>query len=801
MDDFSDDGLDELNANALDELENNAIQFTQARRFEPSQTPLEYDFDDDDFDDAVVTDELRGKPVVLPDRGGVNADDASPTLGPGPQQTHHQQAWPGPVTVATSHIRPAPAGSSNRSPAQAQYAPRPSQGAPYSQMRPPPLPRPTPTMPTRYLASQVPQHAAATGNAEQVAMQARIRELEAKLQAKDGEVHIVRSRLEKYRQDHDRELQAFKKQTAEQLAKQERALEAARVAERTAASELETATTELEFTRRDLKEEVDRAKRKERDGGGVGTPRKPAAAKTWGVSDGFEDVEMAASPSKGNRSKNPGAVASIVQEPIPSRLTRTPTKAKRKRPAAVDSPVMALETTEDVVMHDDDDGSRTASVDTRTAPATSDLPRKGMPFDFIKVILNHSSGLERPLSFDFLAGFSLPSKPSESIASILLQKLAITGDPDDPMRLPIEFCELVIDIWFQCRQEGCLAPIAELVSLVSFTLQLNTIAIAPYITETLVSAAMDSCGDIGISRVHRQNTTGDPTDEAFKNLKDNIPTANILSLLYLTALGCATSAPIRGTLSNPIVDFWNCVHPDFVLMMIRSHNQPVDDFVTTLKLLCTSSFPESIGPISSAPNRTVDLVAPAMIERLTYHLVETHQWGVGRQQRWSISSALLRTLAAFARSPFGMQQLAVHDYAIPRLVMFLSFLIEELYDGNTNSRPYRLPPVDSTSQDERDGGGDVTQWRQRPDELQTLIAYTMLLLHTIVRDTANKDRINIASKLAKFTGCSQKYLLSLARLNFAEDGVSEETAELAHELLELAVTEEEGAELGEFFGG
>lgn len=150
----------------------------------------------------------------------------------------------------------------------------------------------------------------------------------------------MRKHLEKSREDHERELQIIKTRTAEQLAKQERAVEAARAAQ-------EHATTELQFTKRDLREEVSRAKRQ--DGGG--TPKKRAPAKTWGVADGFEDVEMAGSPSKGQRGKNVGPVASSVVEP-PSKLLRTPTKAKRKRPT-IDSPVMALEThSEDVVMQD-----------------------------------------------------------------------------------------------------------------------------------------------------------------------------------------------------------------------------------------------------------------------------------------------------------------------------------------------------------------------------------------------------------------------------------------------------------------
>jgi hypothetical protein len=317
---------------------------------------------------------------------------------------------------------------------------------------------------------------------------------------------------------------------------------------------------------------------------------------------------------------------------------------------------------------------------------------------------------------------------------------------------------------------------------------------------------MDSCYEIGIPRLHNQSSVGDPSDVTFMNLKENVPTSTILSLLYLTALGCATSPPIRGTLSSPIVDFWNCMPPDFVLMMIKNHNQPVDDFITVLNLLCTSSFAETIGPISTSPNRTVDMVAPIMMERLTYHLIETQQWHVSLEKRRTVCFAILRTLAAFARSPYGMRQLSVHDYAIPRLVMFLSWSIDELYDGDGILPAYVFPELDAPfpPSDGQAGGGDGSQAvspspRQQPNELQTLIAHTMLLLHTIITDKDNQMDMNVPAKLAKFTGASQKYLLSLARLNFAEEGVSEETAELAHELLESLVTEEEGSELGQFF--
>ncbi|CAJ2512583.1 Uu.00g055980.m01.CDS01 [Anthostomella pinea] len=777
MDDFSDDDLDALNANALQELENNAIQFTQAQKKSDPSQQVEYDFDfeDDDLDDTIVQDELRGpKSALPPERPAAQVATTAPSRVV-PQQ---QETW-GPVPLPASHFRPPPiAANPTRQPAAQPAGHRASQqiasrnkAPPYSQIRPPPpLPRPAASIPSRYQPSQAPRQSSPSAH-ELAALQAQVLDLKSRLTTKDGEISIVRKRLDKSRDDHERELQVVRKQTAEQLAKHERAVEAAKAAQ-------QSATTELEFTKRDLREEVDRAKRK--DGGG--TPKKNnAATRSWGVSDGFEDVEMAGSPSRGHRGRNAGPVASLVAEP-PSRLTRTPTKGKRKRPT-VDSPVMALEThSEDMVMLDD------AGTDAIVTDQLSSMAPRPARFDYLKVIMNHSAAHDdvqgRRLTFEYLADFVLPSRPTESLAAILFGKLATAGNPDDPMRLPIEFCELVIQLWDDCRKEGCLAPIAELVSLVTFTLQLYTVAIAPYIAPSLLPVAMDSCYEVAIPRFYCPHP-GDPTDEAFKNFRDNIATSKILSLLYLTALGCATSEPVGGGLTSPILEFWSQVHPEFVMTLV-SQKQTVEDFLTMLRLLCTSVFPDTIGPINPDRPRPPAEVSTSMIDRMSGLLGNTPRWDLDESQLRKVRMAVLQTLAAFARSPFGLTLLARNDSAIPCLVMLLSGSIDELYDGDM----HYVPP----------GGRDADS------ELQQLVAQTMLLLHTIITSPISAGIAEVATKLAKTTvkatgGVSQKYELSLARLNFAEDLVSEETAELAHELLELAVTSEAGEELGAYFGG
>ncbi|KAI1129006.1 hypothetical protein F5Y10DRAFT_239333 [Nemania abortiva] len=792
MDDFSDDDLDALNANALQELENNAIQSTQAHKIysRPVAAPLppprvhpqpevEDNFEDDDLDDAelVVQDGVQLKSALPPTL-------APPTQLPSripPQQRRRQQqqqqqqqqppqqteTWRTvSVPVPASHLRPHPINSVSRPPAgpatadahASQRIPRP----------PPSLSRPAPSVTSRYQQSQA-QHQTRGSSHEIEALQAEIRnlkaeklDLESKLTTKVGEVSIVRNHLDKVKRECEHKIQIAEARVAEQLAKKERVVEAARAAQ-------ESAVTELEFMRRDLREQLVLAKRQE----GPGTPKKNAVAKAWGVSDGFEDVEMAGSPSKGKRGKNAGPVAGAVVEP-PSKLLKTPTKSKRKRPA-VDSPIMALETHSDDVVMLDAARAHDVAIVNQIPPFT----QGSMPFNYMQVILNHSADHGRPLTLDYLSRFTLKARPNESIASILLRKLSTAGDPSDPTQLPIQFCLEVIRLWDLCMHENCLAPIIELVSLVSFTLQLQTIVLAPYIAPTLLPVAMASVYEVTIPRFNNLAwALGDPTTKKFIHIRDNIDSYKILSLMHLVALGCATSEPVDGNISSPCADFWNLMQIEFVLMLL-SQKHTREDFMATLRLLCTSVLPDSIGPIN--PEQPPEVVARLVIDRVSTHLTESLRWEADEIKLQDVRLAVLQTLSTFARSPFGLVHLTKHDLVISRLVLFLSTCIEALYDGDMQYSPVG-------EDEEKDG-------------LQRLVAHTMLLLHKIVTSPLDGNPVDVSAKLARTVGGSQKYLVSLSRLNFADDLVSEDIAELAHELLELAVTSEAGEELGEFFSG
>lgn len=369
-DDFSDDGFDVLDDDALRELENNAIQFTQAQKAPTSQEsePFNnYGYEDDDLDDTVVIDEA----AQLPIRHSVERQ--LPVPGPRPAasiqfQQQPQQRWnqpparPNPPHAAV-HPRYPPPSVVARPPFQSSSAtPRPPPSPALAGrhvpppttsqfMRPPPLPSSYRPQFQQSQASQrvvnnknnnknIPQ--SQTENDILAALQARVQSLEAELTSTKGEVAIVRSKYDQSVATHETEVAKLKKQNQDALAKQERVAEAALHAEKKAA-------TELQFTKQDLKDELQKARKGRRNSDVNTTPKKGRAAGWNNLADGFDDNEVLPSPSKGQggpRSKGKNAAGGIIAQG-----ERTPSKAKRKRPA-VESPVSALEVEYDVAMTD-----------------------------------------------------------------------------------------------------------------------------------------------------------------------------------------------------------------------------------------------------------------------------------------------------------------------------------------------------------------------------------------------------------------------------------------------------------------
>ncbi|CEI62879.1 hypothetical protein FVEN_g550 [Fusarium venenatum] len=780
LDEFSDDGFDDLPDNALQELEDNAIQFTQAQAASRSATqhqragsPEVYWIDeDDDLDTTEVTNDAGlpiGRPVIDNNLPRNEASQPYPRRSiPPPNPNWNPIVEPSkrrPIgQPIQQHVNAAPPNQPMYTSQQFQTQSSNFARAQPSQFARPPLPQ------NRTAAPEQPQNR--PGDILS-ALQQRVVALEDQLKAALGEASIVRSNFVKSNEAHAAEVARLNKINAEQLAKQERIAEAAVAAQ-------QNADTELQFLQRDMREVNDRVRRKEPAAGasgGLSTPKK--ASKTW-VADGFDEMDIALSPSKGQgRSRNSGAIALHVGE-------RTPSKGKRKRPT-VDSPVIPLETHMDSF----------ASSNGKTEPPAQQAPivvapPPAVPFEFLKLVLDH--GTRRP-TFDVLSRFHFPDDPETSFSAIVFQKIPLMGDPHRPMQLLVDFANLMSGIWTRCQADQLWEPIKYVLSLISFTFSLHASEVAPFVIPNLAAPAQATICTLAEWQNRIPEGEEQLKNSEFQSMKRHIKIVDILSVFYTCSLACAAALDVtEDEVKSQAAMFWSCISPDLVYKLL-SPKQELPDILGMLELLTTCSLPDSLGPITERESP----VASHVINHVTNKLTDYYSSVKSREQKSTLYLAALRTLISFSRYPFGAMELASHSLALPRLVACLSSSIDELYDLPIPSNI--LPP-----NAEVDGLRWGLEAASYSASLYKIISKCVFLIHRLVTGPDTANIAEISQKLSTTHGGSQRYLLALGRLTFAEEdlvieaGIDGETVEAAHELLELAVTPDEGEIVSGAFG-
>ncbi|CEJ80050.1 hypothetical protein VHEMI00255 [[Torrubiella] hemipterigena] len=750
IDEFSDDGLDDMGVTELDALEAHAIQLTQAKQLTQPQRSQLQDIDygweeDDDLDTTEVTNDA-GLPVG---RHNIHHTPSQQDAMPPPRMI---PPVPNPQWNPTFH-------SANR---------------PSSQMPPPALSRP----PQSQLARALLPGASQAGDVVS-ALQQRLRALESELNAARGEASILRAKSVKTERERDMEVMRLRKINAEQQERHERMLETAVAAEK-------SANTELQFMQRDLKEKAisDRTKKKDSTFGGNATTPKKAGGRTWGIADGFDEMDIAISPSKGQgRGKAGGSVATAVGE-------RTPSKGKRKRPT-IDSPVTALEThTDDVFMADARGGS---SQPTQQATVTE---APAAPFEFLQLILDHGTVASNPPTFDALSKLNFPSEPTTSLAAKIFERIPLMGNAQQPMQLLVDFVEFVTTLWSRCFEEQYWAPVRHLVQLIAFTFQLHTTSVAPLVIRNLLPTIESTVFIIAEAHQHRLADGSLPSNMEPREIENYVDTQEIMSLLHICALACATNSPESERDEYSTLAIWQLLSWEFVLLLL-TNKQDFADTISMLDLLATSSLPNSIGPICH--DREPDFVARLIIDRVSLKLVESLRSNLSTLQRRQIRAAALRTLISFTKHPFGARQLASHDNALPRLAVCLSASIDDLYHQPISRS------VLSQSGAYTPSIAKLVASSQSGADLSHIIAQCVTLIHTLVTSPVTADVADIMKKLSVTHGGNQRYILALGRLNFADDdliiesGIDVDIIEAAHELLELAATPDEGEIIGDAF--
>ncbi|KAF5021974.1 hypothetical protein F66182_5984 [Fusarium sp. NRRL 66182] len=777
LDEFSDDGFDDLPDNALQELEDNAIQLTQAHAQSkpPTQYPAIEDpevvwIEDDDLDTTEVTNDA-GVPIGRP----VKDNNLQ-------QQNQSSQGYY--LDSRRSIPPPNPRWNPVVDPSKRRPMGQPSQPMYTSQQFQTQSGNLARAQPSQFARPPLPQNKTAASQQSQnqhgdvlSALQQRVRVLEDQLKAALGEASIVRSNFVKANEEHAAEVARLKKINAEQLAKQERIAEAAVAAE-------QNANTELQFLQRDMREVSDRVRRKETapgNSGGLTTPKK--ASKSWRVADGFDEMDIAVSPSKGQgRTRNAGSVAINLGE-------RTPSKGKRKRPP-VDSPVMPLE------IHTD---SLTSSNGKPEPPAQQRAPIVVAPppavsFEFLQLVLDH--GAQQP-TFDILSRFSFADDRETSFSAIIFQKIPLMGNPHRPMQLLVDFANLMVGIWTRCQAEQLWEPIKYLLALISFTFSLHASEVAPFVFPNLAAPAQATMCTLAEWQCRIREGEQRLKNDQFQSMKKHIKIVDIMSILYTSSLACSTALDEANPgAESKAAEFWSCISLDLVYKLL-SPKQELPEILAMLELLTTSSLPSSIGPITDEVDASS--VAGNVINQVTNTLTDYHLSAKTREQKCTLRLAALRTLIAFSRYPFGAIELASHSLALPRLVTCLSTAIDELYDQPipSNILPQTCETNKSRSQSEA---------TSHSASLYRIISQCVFLIHVLVMGPETANIAGISQKLSMALGGNPRYLLALGRLTFAEEdlvmeaGIDGQTVEAAHELLELAVTPDEGEVISEAFG-
>ncbi|KAB8297961.1 hypothetical protein EYC80_001738 [Monilinia laxa] len=372
-------------------------------------------------------------------------------------------------------------------------------------------------------------------------------------------------------------------------------------------------------------------------------------------------------------------------------------------------------------------------------------------------MLDHRPNRDHLRTLEALGKHALPSSPNESFSSLILGEMPRIGAKKPISEVPSEFCLFLIHLWSKCMDERHYAPIYLFVDILKFALELKTLSIVPHIIDQLIPLVQKTADLVAIPRF--KNELPDPYDK-------DINVSACLALTHLTALGCVPE-------QEHITRFWKLMRWDFVLLML-SQNQPVSDFEWMLRILSTGVLKGSFGSNpDDNPKFRASTNAGHIIERLTYPLFEVLPTSLGKVEAdvvLKLRIQIILLMTGMTRSPYAGKALVSHPNAIGRVVSLISDELDNLYDHKAGHE----------------------------DSARLISLATRLLFHLVTQ-----YEFDMQKKLSVIRGGSQKYLLSLARLNFSEDdlvfesGIDPDIPGCALEMLEMVVTPEEGEAIQE----
>ena len=598
--------------------------------------------------------------------------------------------------------------------------------------------------------------------AELEAQQLRLQQLEQEARnaalAKQGEIAIVRANQEKWAKEYERKIAVMQKVHANDTAKHKAELEAAR-------KEREKVETNNHFLQHDLAQEADRAKRLNGPGRTRAAPaaakqnETPRKANRTNLGDGFNDDEaLVPSPSKSKeRSRD-----------------QTPKAGVKRKRTAQDSPIAALSFTQ-------------PQQPVRQAPAEHLQPSMTCPisasvradhrFEFMQRLLNHRPHEGHDRSIETLAKHFFPSKPSESLSSILMNEIASSPISADADRLPLKLSRVSLRLWARCLAEQHFAPLYLILDTLRFALYFELSSVVSAFIEEAMPLCIRTAELVATPRASTTATfTANIDWHRHQQLVEQIDVDEIMDFLQRL---CEASSLTDDRLNV----FWQRMEPTFTLLMLNKA-QPINQITTNLHILATSALPTSFATI--AVNAVTHVKQEGdMIDRLTSLLnempeVPEDEPPYTEKEIAALRLEILEVFKAMCLTDHGGLLLAQHRSAMGRLVRFLDGQINKLY----------LLPLNMTSASAGDDKGVSAH-----ELVSNTVNQTTRLIHHLLH--THEDSIDISQKLQVIYGGYHKFLISMTRLAFSEQlvferGIEDDVVTAAHAILDNVLSPEEG---------
>ncbi|PWY78463.1 hypothetical protein BO94DRAFT_567906 [Aspergillus sclerotioniger CBS 115572] len=576
-------------------------------------------------------------------------------------------------------------------------------------------------------------------------------------ETKTGEIAIIRANQAKLTANYDRQLAALRKALEDEEARHEEEVAAAR-------AEGKMFATENAFLRQDLAEESMRANQLKAKGRAKeeAPPMTPKKTKVLPFRDGFDDDEiLAVSPSKLARSKRATPVVPGKRKRQLSQDSPTPLQFS---PQVEPNPVEYAEDLSDDAMLDA--GPDQAQL--KEAPGIVDL-------SIVKRLLNHRSSSDEKPDIEVMAGLAFPSESQRMLSTILLE----TTNNLDLGNYMVEYARAIISLWSRALEEKYFQPIPMFLSIMQHLISEDLQTLDSDLYKHLVPVLQVSAEVNAVPRFHNSPVSGPNLGRARKTplseLEPLVDSTEVLGLLY-------DMACIRLHVEQDMIELWRPIRYDFVLTMLNC-SQPIDDIVLMLSLLSTSIRSDSFGPVQES-EEVQNIIENYIVDRVANLLSEQPLLDEGQEpympyEICSMRQEALAFLTSVAFNPrisdstHGSMILASHPTALARLIRVAHDELDALYT---------LPP--------------------EKDLHAALVNGLICLVHGVTQ--RHREQADLQSKLCRVPGGKQKFLVVLTRLAFSEGlvleaGIDDATVEMAHTILDDAVTPQEAEALLEAF--